>query len=389
MNVNFLQNSSLQGLFKFAKQIGLDNFCDKSLVENISYFSVDGKCINLVSNGNGNVNDTFVATLENRGSLGKYTLQRINHLVFTNPPQLMENFSRVSRHLQAKPGRRCLRVIPAKDGQFFHLDEDGNYWRLMEYIEQVKCLEVPQNRKQAYEAAFTFGQFQADLLDLPGARLIETIPDFHNTKKRFETFSESLRENSHNRAKEAIEWIDFVRKREPLCEILKVEELPVRVVHNDTKLNNVLLDADSDKGVCAIDLDTVMPGCVLHDFGDLVRTAACPVSEDEMDLTKVTFLTDTYKAILDGYYQSTHQFLEDNEIAGLAKAPLVITFELGVRFLTDYLTGDTYFKVNYPEHNLNRAKVQFQLLRSMEEHQRLMEETVASVCQPRGRLLTT
>ncbi|MDA8991539.1 aminoglycoside phosphotransferase family protein [Opitutales bacterium] len=367
----------------------MDNFCDKSLVENISYFSVDGKCINLVSNGNGNVNDTFVATLENRGSLGKYTLQRINHLVFTNPPQLMENFSRVSRHLQAKPGRRCLRVIPAKDGQFFHLDEDGNYWRLMEYIEQVKCLEVPQNRKQAYEAAFTFGQFQADLLDLPGARLIETIPDFHNTKKRFETFSESLRENSHNRAKEAIEWIDFVRKREPLCEILKVEELPVRVVHNDTKLNNVLLDADSDKGVCAIDLDTVMPGCVLHDFGDLVRTAACPVSEDEMDLTKVTFLTDTYKAILDGYYQSTHQFLEDNEIAGLAKAPLVITFELGVRFLTDYLTGDTYFKVNYPEHNLNRAKVQFQLLRSMEEHQRLMEETVASVCQPRGRLLTT
>jgi Ser/Thr protein kinase RdoA (MazF antagonist) len=357
------------------------------LVETIDYFSVDGKCVSLVPNGNGNVNDTFIATLVERGKLNKYTLQRINHLVFTNPSQLMDNFSRVSRHLQSKVGRHCLRVLTAKDGQFFHLDQNGNFWRLMEYIEGVKCLEVPNNRNQAYEAAFTFGQFQSDLLDLPGDPLIHTIPDFHNTQRRFDALTAALRVNCQDRVKEVSEWIDFARNREHLCDVLRIENLPVRVVHNDTKLNNVLLDADTDKGVCVIDLDTVMPGCVLHDFGDLVRTAACPVSEDETDLNKVSFLPAIYEAILEGYYQSTHHFLEDNEIAGLAKAPMVITFELGIRFLTDYLTGDTYFKINYPQHNLNRAKVQFRLLHSMEMHESVMAETVANLCQPRGQIL--
>ena len=161
----------------------------------------------------------------------------------------------------------------------------------------------------------------------------------------------------------------------------------MRVVHNDTKINNVLLDAKSEEGVCAIDLDTVMPGCVLHDFGDLVRTAACPVSEDEMNLEKVIFLPETYEAIVEGYYQATCEFLSDLEIRRLAKAPMVITYELGVRFLTDYLLGDAYFKINYPEHNLNRAKVQFSLLSSMEGHVDRMEAIVAKVCQSTGRIM--
>ena len=361
----------------------------EKLIEKVRHFSVDGKCTNLSTNGNGNVNDTYVATLDNNGESKKYTLQRINHLVFKNPPQLMDNLSRVSRHLQTKPGRHCLRVMAAKDGQFYHQDADGNYWRLMEYIEGVKCLEVPQNRKQAYEAAHTFGQFQADLLDMPGDPLIETIPEFHNTQKRYEAFEEVFNQDVCGRVASVAEWIDFAKERSNLCSILNTEKLPVRVVHNDTKLNNVLLDAESEKGVCAIDLDTVMPGCVLHDFGDLVRTAACPVSEDETDLQKVEFLPVTFEAIVEGYYQATCEFLEDDEIAGLSKAPMVITYELGLRFLTDYLAGDTYFKINYPEHNLNRAKVQFQLVSSMEENESVMEEMVTRICRNQGRMVAS
>lgn len=359
------------------------------LFEKVSNFSVDGKCVKLSPKGNGNVNDTFVATLDNGGELHKYTLQRINHLVFKNPPELMDNLSRVSRHLQTKPGRHCLRVMAAKNGQFYHQDKEGNFWRLMEYIEGVKCLEVPQNRKQAYEAAYTFGQFQADLLDLPGDRLIETIPDFHNTEKRFSAFEKALDMDVCERVAEVSQWVDFAKERTDLCSVLNTEKLPVRVVHNDTKLNNVLLDAESEKGVCAIDLDTVMHGCVLHDFGDLVRTAACPVSEDETDLQKVVFLPDIFKAIVEGYYQATHKFLEENEIAGLAKAPIVITYELGLRFLTDYLAGDTYFKINYPQHNLNRAKVQFQLVSSMEKNEYAMEEMVTRICLNQDRMVAS
>lgn len=377
----------MQEFGNFDNKTILNSIFDTTLVKKVGKFSVEGNCTHLVPNGNGNVNDTFVATLEDGDTKKKYTLQRINHQVFKNPAELMDNFSRVSRHLQTKPGRHCLRVIPAKDGQFYHLDEDGNYWRLIEYIEGVKCLEVPENRKQAYEVARTFGQFQADLLDLPGKRLLETIPEFHNTPKRYDSFSTALSLDAKKRASAVKEWTDFVQGRKILCDALRAEELPVRVVHNDTKINNVLLDAQSEEGVCAIDLDTVMPGCVLHDFGDLVRTAACPVSEDETNFEKVIFLPETYEAIVEGYYQATCGFLSDLEIRGLAKAPLVITYELGVRFLTDYLLGDTYFKINYPEHNLNRAKVQFSLLSSMEDHEERMEAIVAKVCQSTERVM--
>ncbi len=226
----------------------------EELIEKVGCFSVAGKCTKISPNGNGNVNDTFVATLENGDESKKYTLQRINHLVFKNPAELMDNFSRVSRHLQTKPGRHCLRVMPTKIGQFYHQDNQGNYWRLLEYIEGVKCLEVPQNEKQAYEAAHTFGQFQADLLDLPGDPLIETIPEFHNTSKRFEAFTDALSKDDLGRASKVYEWIDFAKEREVLCSALGAEKLPVRVVHNDTKLNNVLLDEETEKGVCVIDI---------------------------------------------------------------------------------------------------------------------------------------
>ena len=382
-------NSGLIQYLKFGNRKSLEQQRIRELIEKLGHFTVEGKCTKITPNGNGNVNDTFVATLQYQAHSKKYTLQRINHLVFQNPPQLMDNFSRVSRHLQTKPGRCCLRVIPSKKGHFYHQDEQGNYWRLLEYIEGVKCLEVPENQQQAYEAAYTFGQFQADLLDLPGDPLIETIPEFHNTSKRFESFTKVLKQDPLGRSAEASTWIDFASNRESLCFALSTEKLPVRVVHNDTKLNNVLLDAETEKGVCAIDLDTVMPGCVLHDFGDLVRTTACPVSEDETDLKKVEFLAVIFEAIVEGYFQATKDFLVEEEIAGLAKAPLVITYELGLRFLTDYLAGDPYFKINYAAHNLNRAKVQFQLVSSMEENVKAMEEIVARICRKHNRSLGT
>ena len=345
-------------------------------------FCLDGSLRTSSPHGNGNVNDTFLLACEKEGQLKRYTLQRINHEVFKDPESLMENFSRVTKHLQGKLSgedhtRKALALVPTKDGRSFFRDSDGNYWRTTNYIDESESLEVPHHPKQAYEAAKAFGEFQANLSDLPGDPLKDTIPDFHNTRKRFEHFLEAVRANACNRAEGVGDLVEFARQRESLADAIRVEDFPTRVVHNDTKLNNVLLDKKSGKGLCVVDLDTVMPGCVLHDFGDLVRTAACSSAEDEKNLALVRFLPDIFEAIAEGYLNAAREFLEPSEIAGLPLAPKVITFELGIRFLTDYLEGDAYFKVKREGHNLDRTRAQFRLLASMEEH----EEDIRAIIQ--------
>ncbi len=360
----------------------------KSLIYEIgAQFQLEGRITSSEVHGNGNVNDTFLLFCENGDALNRYTLQRINHEVFKDPEGLMDNFSRVTNHLQGKmaeeqSGKQCLCVIPAKDGRSFHRESNGNYWRVTKFVDGGRSFEVPENTKQAYEAAKAFGEFQSKLTDLPGEPLIDTIPDFHNTRMRFEYFRSAVEKDQAGRSSGVRDLIDFAFRREALSDRIKGENFPVRVVHNDTKLNNVLLHKNSGEGLCVVDLDTVMPGCALHDFGDLVRTAACSAFEDEVDLEKVSFLPDVFGAIVEGYLESAGDMLDSDEVGHLAIAPQVITYELGLRFLADYLDGDLYFKVKRSGHNLDRARAQFKLLSSMEDHLGQMEEIVLNHSSP-------
>lgn len=341
-------------------------------------FQLQGSPSTAVVHGNGNVNDTFLVSCEEAGKLSRYTIQRINHEVFTDPEGLMENFSRVTEHLEqsSAPEERSVRLIPSLEGAPYARDAQGNYWRAMEYVDRSKSVDVPENPEQAFEAAKTFGAFQARLADLPGAPLRETIPDFHNTRKRLDDFHQIVEQDPAGRLAEVRDLVAFASERESLADCIDPQKFPTRIVHNDTKLNNVLLDKDTGKGICVVDLDTVMPGCALHDFGDLVRTAACSAEEDEPDLNKVRFLPATFDAIVKGYLNSAGSFLTKEEIHHLPEAPRVITFELGIRFLADFLAGDVYFKTKRPNHNVDRARTQFKLLASMEEHMGEMKAIV-------------
>jgi Ser/Thr protein kinase RdoA (MazF antagonist) len=317
-----------------------------------------------------------------------YTLQRINHDVFKDPISLMDNFARVTQHLSQKfkDGHTTLQtlvLVPALDGSSYITGDQGNYWRVTEYVPDGLSLEVPQSREHAYEAARAFGDFQYQLRDLPGGPLIETIPDFHNTESRYHAFLQALEKDPHQRATEAADLIAFARENESLATLIRYANFPTRTVHNDTKLNNVLLHETTGAGICVVDLDTVMSGCALHDFGDLVRTAACSSEEDEPDISKIHFLPDRFSALVEGYLCGVHDLLEPIEVDHLAEAPQVITYELALRFFTDFLLGDTYFKVKRPGHNFERARAQFQLLRSMQENAHQMKNTVSS-CLPAG-----
>ena len=361
----------LVDLFEMLKELAQLN---ENLIREIGYqFHLDGTICSTEVHGNGNVNDTFLLFCESNNLTNRYTLQRINHEVFKNPEGLMENFLRVTQHLQAKlltekSDKQALCLVQAKDGRPFFQDNGGNYWRVTKFIDGGRSFEVPENLTQAYEAAKAFGDFQAKLADLPGEPLIETIADFHNTRLRYEHFLAVLKKDEFDRVKEVQDLVEFAMENESLADAIQGKNFPLRVVHNDTKLNNILLHKTSGQGMCVVDLDTVMSGCVLHDFGDLVRTAACSALEDEPDLDKIFFLPKIFEAIIKGYHCSTGEMLESSEIENLALAPKVITYELGLRFLADYLEGDVYFKVKRPGHNIDRVRAQFKLLSSMKEN---------------------
>ena len=342
----------------------------KSLDEIASSFLINGVVLSCERHGNGNVNDTYLITCSANGEQDRYTLQRINHHVFPDPEGLMQNFEKVTSHLLKKSieqnhGKEVLCLIPTKKGLTFHLDGQGNFWRMTKFIPGGRSFEVPENDRHAYEAAKSFGSFQADLADLDASSLVETIPDFHNTKKRLERLKEIREEDPVNRLREVSELADFAIQNQKLASTINSSDFPTRIVHNDTKLNNVLLHKSTGEGMCVVDLDTVMPGCALHDFGDLVRTAASSALEDEVDVSKMKFLPNRFAAILDGYLDGSGEMLLREELNALPMAPIVITYELGVRFLTDFLEGDVYFKITRENHNKHRARAQFALVQSM------------------------
>jgi Ser/Thr protein kinase RdoA (MazF antagonist) len=329
--------------------------------------------------GKGLIHRSYAVTLDNGA---RFLLQRINTRVFPRPVELMENIDRVTAHLSriaAETGARSLRLIPATDGRTFSIDSDGIYWRLYRYIDNTHTIDHIESAEQCFIVARAFGDFQRQLTTLPPPRLHDTIPGFHDTPSRLAALDRAIAADPAHRARLADPEIDFVSARLPLARVLLDRGMPERVTHNDTKINNVLLDQDTGQAVCVIDLDTVMPGLAVYDFGDMVRTATCPAPEDEPDLTRIRARFDYFEALVRGYLAGAGSFLTRDEKLSLAAAGKLITFEQGVRFLTDYLNGDTYYPVARPTHNLDRTRTQFRLLESLEAQERLMEQVVRSL----------
>jgi Ser/Thr protein kinase RdoA (MazF antagonist) len=279
--------------------------------------------------------------------------------------------------------RRSLVVIPTRDGQSHYRSRDGEYWRTFVFVEGVQTYEAVESPDQALQAGRAFGEFQSLLVDLPGERLHETIPGFHNTRQRFAALQQAIQKDHFNRAQAARPEIDFALKHEPLVDVIlnamAKKKIPERITHNDTKFNNVMLDTVTGDAKCVVDLDTVMPGCALYDFGDMVRTTTSPTMEDERDLSKVQMQMPMFKKLAEGYLATAGQFLTRAEKSFIAFSGKLITFEIGIRFLTDYLAGDTYFRIHRSDHNLDRCRTQFKLVESIERQERAMQKYADSL----------
>ena len=336
--------------------------------------------------GEGHINDTFVVWREDHSK--RFILQRINTDTFTDPVGLMENVCGVTRHLRAKilaeggdPIRETLNVIPTLTGGSCYLDADGGAWRAYDFVEDTICLQRVGSEADFRTVAETLGKFQNQLADYPASTLHETIARFHDTPNRYANFEKALAADALGRAKNIAPEIEFIHAREKDCHVLLDQlaagEIPLRVTHNDTKINNVLIDAATGKGICVIDLDTVMPGLSAYDFGDSIRTGANDCAEDESDQSKVHFDLHLYEVFAKGYLSTAGASMSMAEKKSLAWGARLMTLECGIRFLTDYLDGDHYFHVSHPRQNLDRARTQLKLVKDMEEQFDAMGAVVA------------
>ena len=351
---------------------------ETNLLEIIKAFPEFGHYLGYKPVSDGHINDTYIVEYSLAdGTIIRYLLQRINVNVFKKPLELMDNVIGVTSFLREKitanggdPMRETLTVYPTKDGKNCYMAEDGGCWRLYNFVENTFSINELTNPEDFRNAALTFGNFQNLLADYPIDTLYDTIPDFHNTVARFNNLKIAIEKNASGRKCFAVPEIEFALAREKDCgvitSLLGTEQVPVRVTHNDTKLNNVLFDKTTKKGICVVDLDTVMPGSVLYDFGDSIRFGANTAAEDEKDLSKVSLSLEYFKAYVDGFLETAGDSLTEKEIELLPFAAKLLTFECGMRFLADYLDGDVYFKVSYPEHNLVRARTQFKLVADIE-----------------------
>lgn len=345
----------------------------------ISAFSIPGKLVKAGRFGSGLINETFLCEFADFGAVRKYILQHINRSVFKHPVHVMENVERVTEHIQGRlrkegvgdPESVTPALVKTRAGNSFHLDDFGEYWRMFHFIETCEVYETVAGRDHAFEVGRGLGRFQALVSDLAPNLLHDTLPGFHHTPVYLKQFDDVLRADVGKRAAEVKSEVEFANRRRQLAPLLldpmNSGRIPIRVVHNDPKVNNILIHAKTREAVCMVDLDTVKPGIVLFDFGDCVRSAANPAGEDAEDLDSVNFDLSLYEALLRGYLSEAGSFLTKIELEMLPVSVRVITLELGLRFLTDYLRGDTYFKIKYSTHNLHRARVQFMLLESIEE----------------------
>lgn len=356
--------------------------------EVLSAFCFDGVAISSQRYGSGHINDTYlVRTRKEDGTDGRVILQRMNTNIFTNPEQLMENILGVTSFLRERiienggnPDRETLNVIRTKDGKPFFVDSEGKYWRSYVFIEDATGYDQVENPEDFYQSAVSFGNFQRLLADYPAETLHETIQGFHDTKARFEVFKKAVADDVCGRAKSVKEEIDFYMTHEDLAnvfgDLLAKGEIPLRVTHNDTKLNNIMIDDETHKGICVIDLDTVMPGLAMNDFGDSIRFGASTAAEDEKDLDKVWCDMGLFELYTKGFIEGCGGKLTQREIELLPMGAKVMTYECGMRFLTDYLQGDVYFKTHREGHNLDRTRTHMKLIQDMEHKWDRMNEIV-------------
>lgn len=346
----------------------------------------------LVSNepyGSGHINDTFLLVFHEGNNDIKYVLQRMNNEIFRQPIELMENILGVTSHLRKKiienggnPERETLNVVSTKQEIPYFLDSTGNYWRIYKFITESKSYDQVEDSKDFYESGVSFGKFQCLLADYDAESLHETIEGFHNTKARFQVFKDVVAADIMGRAESVADEIAFILEREAVAnyftDLVEQGKIPIRVTHNDTKLNNIMMDCETGKGICVIDLDTVMPGLAMNDFGDSIRFGASTGAEDEQDLSKVECSMELFEIYTKGYIEGCAGKLTEREIDLLAMGAKVMTYECGMRFLTDYLQGDTYFKIHREKQNLDRSRTQFKLVADMEkkwdEMQRIVEK---------------
>lgn len=355
--------------------------------EIIRFFQLEGEFLEIAPCGSGHINDTYASRMRVNGKIVQYVHQWINQHVFKDPVRVMENIERVTAYLRqyvtavgGDPARETLTLVPAVDGRSYYLTPQGDFWRTYLFIDGARTYDTAENIQHVYSASKAFGKFQKLLADLPGGRLHETIPDFHHTRKRFDAFLRALESDPARRARSVKPEIDFIFQREPqtsvVVDLLASGQIPERVTHNDTKLNNVMIDDRTGEGICVIDLDTVMPGSVLYDFGDSVRIGASTAAEDEPDLSRVGFDLRRFEWLTRGYLDAARDFLSATEIAHLAFSARLIALEQGIRFLGDYLNGDVYYKIHHPSHNLERARTQLKMVAEMEQQAGEMERIV-------------
>lgn len=358
--------------------MSMENFDRTGAKEALEHFAIDGGVKEIRPYGNGHINDTFLAVFQTGDGEKRYILQRMNHNIFKNPPLLMENVVGVTDYLRkailtqgGDPDRETLNVVRTLEGKSYYEDEGHSFWRVFLFVEGTLCLEKVESPKDFYNGGAAFGNFQRMLAEYPAGELHETIPDFHNTPSRFQDFRRALEADRAGRAALVRPEIEFALSREEetsvLTDLLKKGELPLRVTHNDTKLNNILFDRATGRALCVIDLDTVMPGLSLYDFGDSIRFGASTGAEDERDLSRIELDLELFEAFTEGYLKGCGGKLTRREIEMFPMGAKLMTYECGIRFLGDFLEGDVYFKVHRENHNLDRARTQFKLVADMEK----------------------
>jgi Ser/Thr protein kinase RdoA (MazF antagonist) len=359
---------------------------DNRLKDIVNHFVTEGTVVSVEPFGSGHINDSYlVKTLPE--SAPDYVLQRINHNVFRNIPELTSNILKVTRHLASKKsesdgGFEVLQMIRSVGGEYYHKDPDGNYWRLYQYIGGSRSYDIVENPSLAYEGGKAFGHFHAMTSGMDASGLFEVLPDFHNIETRLKNFYGVLDRDPEKRAAKSSAEIAFVRERvkemHRIADLIREGKVALRVTHNDTKCNNILFNPEGH-AICIIDLDTIMPGTILYDFGDAIRTGASTGAEDEADLSKIDLDLNLFEAYARGYLEVAREFLSPEEIANLAFSARYMTFLIGLRFLTDHLDGDHYYRIRFPGHNLQRARAQFRLVTCIENKLPEMKQIIERI----------
>lgn len=357
----------------------------KSVLEQ---FRLDAPAVSCERYGCGHINETYLVVTQ---SGRRYILQKISNRAFPDVAGLQENIAAVTAHLRAQTDDPygALNLIYTKAGESWHHQGENSDWRVYDFVENSICLQAPESPEDFYQSAIAFGTFQQQLSTFPAQTLHETIQNFHNTPDRYRLFRQAVEEDVMGRAAQVQPEIAFALSHEEiggeLTRMLREGALPLRVTHNDTKLNNVLLDHTTGKAMCVVDLDTVMPGLCAYDFGDAIRFGANTAAEDEVELDRVHFSLPMFRAYCEGYLEKTGGLLTEAEVRSLPLGAWMMTYEVGIRFLTDYLDGDCYFHTDYPEHNLVRARNQFALLKDMERQEQAMQAVVDDCLKGQSR----